>query len=170
MLNSLSKTYAMTGWRLGMVAGPREVVGAVARLQGQNSGNPNSIAQAAAIEALTGPQDEVGTMVAEFHRRRDFVVDRVRSLPGFSLPNVPEGAFYVFPNVTPLLSAKSKGTALKDGDGVAMMLLDEAQVALVGGNDFGAPEHVRISYATSMANLAEAFDRIERTVKKLLDA
>src|SRR5271170_5765654 len=102
VLNSLSKTYAMTGWRLGMVAGPREVVGAVARPQGQNSGNPNSIAQAAAIEALTGPQDEVGTMVAEFHRRRDFVVDRVRSLPGFSLPNVPEGAFYVFPNVTPL--------------------------------------------------------------------
>ncbi len=170
VLNSLSKTYAMTGWRLGMVAGPREVVGAVARLQGQNSGNPNSIAQAAAIEALTGPQDEVGTMVAEFHRRRDFVVDRVRSLPGFSLPNIPEGAFYVFPNVTPLLSAKSKGTALKDGDGVAIMLLDEAQVALVGGNDFGAPDHVRISYATSMANLAEAFDRIERTVKKLLDA
>jgi aspartate aminotransferase len=170
VLNSLSKTYAMTGWRLGMVAGPREVVGAVARLQGQNSGNPNSIAQAAAIEALTGPQDEVGTMVAEFRRRRDFVVDRVRALPGFTLPNVPEGAFYAFPNVTPLLSAKSKGTVLKDGDGVAMMLLDEAQVALVGGNDFGAPEHVRISYATSMANLAEAFDRIERAVKKLLNA
>jgi aspartate aminotransferase len=170
VLNSLSKTYAMTGWRLGIVAGPREVVQAVSRLQGQNSGNPNSIAQAAAVEALTGPQDEVATMVAEFRKRRNFVVDRIRSLPGFSLPNVPDGAFYAFPNVTPLLSAKWKDAALKDGDGVARMLLDEAQVALVGGNDFGAPEHVRISYATSMTALHEAFDRIERVVRPMLGA
>ena len=170
VLNSLSKTYAMTGWRLGIVAGPREVVTAVTRLQGQNSGNPNSIAQAAAVEAIGGPQDEVATMVAEFRARRDFVVERVRSLPGFSLPNVPDGAFYAFPNVTPLLNVKWKDAPLSDGDGVARMLLDEAQVALVGGNDFGAPEHVRISYATSMANLREAFDRIERVVRKMLGA
>jgi aspartate aminotransferase len=146
------------------------VVTAVTRLQGQNSGNPNSIAQAAAVEAIGGPQDEVATMVAEFRARRDFVVERVRSLPGFSLPNVPDGAFYAFPNVTPLLRAKWKDAPLTDGDGVARMLLDEAQVALVGGNDFGAPEHVRISYATSMANLSEAFDRIERVVQKMLGA
>ncbi len=170
VLNSLSKTYAMTGWRLGIVAGPREVISAVARLQGQNSGNPNSIAQAAAIEAITGPQDEVAAMVAEFRRRRDFVVERVRALPGFSLPNVPDGAFYAFPNVTPLLGVKWKGEPLGDGDGVARMLLDEAQVALVGGNDFGAPQHVRISYATSMANLSEAFNRIERVVRRMLGA
>ncbi|HZY59649.1 MAG TPA: pyridoxal phosphate-dependent aminotransferase [Candidatus Binataceae bacterium] len=170
VLNSLSKTYAMTGWRLGMVAGPREVMQAVSRLQGQNSGNPNSIAQAAAIEALTGAQDEVVTMVAEFRTRRNFVVERIRSLPGFSLPNVPDGAFYAFPSVTPLLSARWKDAPLKDGDGVAAMLLDQAQVALVGGNDFGAPDHVRISYATSMTNLREAFDRIERVVKKMLGA
>jgi len=170
VLNSLSKTYAMTGWRLGIVAGPREGVQAVTRLKGQNSGNPNSFAQAAAIEALSGPQDEVPTMVAEFRARRDFVVERVRSLPGFGLPNVPDGAFYAFPNVTPLLSARWKGAPLADGDGVARMLLDEAQVAVVGGNDFGAPNHVRISYATSMANLREAFDRIERVVRKMLGA
>jgi aspartate aminotransferase len=170
VLNSLSKTYAMTGWRLGIVAGPREVVQAVARLQGQNSGNPNSIAQAAAVEAIGGPQDEVATMVEEFRKRRDYVVGRVRSLPGFSLPNVPDGAFYAFPNVTPLLSVKWKGQAVSDGDGVAGMLLDEAQVALVGGNDFGAPNHVRISYATSMANLREAFDRIEQVVRRMLGA
>jgi aspartate aminotransferase len=170
VLNSLSKTYAMTGWRLGMVAGPREVMQAVSRLQGQNSGNPNSIAQAAAIEALTGAQDEVVTMVAEFRTRRNFVVERIRSLPGFSLPNVPDGAFYAFPSVTPLLSARWKDAPLKDGDGVAAMLLDQAQVALVGGNDFGAPDHVRISYATSMTNLREAFDRIERVVRKMLGA
>jgi aspartate aminotransferase len=170
VLNSLSKTYAMTGWRLGIVAGPREVVAAVSRLQGQNSGNPNSIAQAAAVEAIGGPQDEVAAMVAEFRARRNFVVERVRSLPGFSLPNVPDGAFYAFPNVTPLLSVRCKGAPLTDGDGVARMLLDEAQVALVGGNDFGAPEHVRISYATSMGNLHEALDRIERVVRKMLGA
>ncbi len=170
VLNSLSKTYAMTGWRLGIVAGPREVVAAVARLQGQNSGNPNSIAQAAAVEAIGGPQDEVAAMIAEFRARRNFVVERVRSLPGFSLPNVPDGAFYAFPNVTLLLSVKWKDAPLTDGDGVARMLLDEAQVALVGGNDFGASEHVRISYATSMANLREAFDRIERVVRKMLGA
>jgi aspartate aminotransferase len=170
VLNSLSKTYAMTGWRLGILAGPREVVTAVTRLQGQNSGNPNSITQAAAVEAISGPQDEVAAMVTEFRARRDFVVERVRSLPGFSLPNVPDGAFYAFPNVTPLLAVKWKGEPLKDGDGVARMLLDEAQVALVGGNDFGAPEHVRISYATSTANLREAFDRIEGVLRKMLGA
>jgi aspartate aminotransferase len=170
VLNSLSKTYAMTGWRVGLVAGPREVIQAVARLQGQNSGNPNSIAQAAAVEALTGPQDEAATMVAEFHKRRDYVVQRVRTLPGFSLPNVPDGAFYAFPEVTPLLSVKWKGAPIADGDGLARMLLDEAQVALVGGNDFGAPEHVRISYATSMANLEKAFDRIQGVARRMLGA
>jgi aspartate aminotransferase len=170
VLNSLSKTYAMTGWRMGLAAGPREVIQAVARLQGQNSGNPNSIAQAAAVEALKGPQDEVATMVAEFHKRRDYVVERVRALPGFSLPNVPDGAFYAFPDVSPLLSVKWKGAPIADGDGLARMLLDEAQVALVGGNDFGAPEHVRISYATSMSNLQKAFDRIEGVARRMLGA
>jgi aspartate aminotransferase len=170
VLNSLSKTYAMTGWRVGLLAGPREIIQAVARLQGQNSGNPNSIAQAAAVEALTGPQDEVAAMVSEFHKRRDFVVQRVRSLPGFSLPNVPDGAFYAFPEVKPLLSVKWKGAPLGDGDGVARMMLDEAQVAVVGGNDFGAPEHVRISYATSMANLEKAFARMETVARRMLGA
>src|SRR5580658_3583166 len=97
-LNSLSKAYAMTGWRIGFAAGPKEVIAAASRLQGQNSGNPNSITQAAAIEALTGPQDEIKTMMAEFRRRRELVVERVRKLPGVTLPNVPQGAFYVFPN------------------------------------------------------------------------
>ncbi|HXZ88993.1 MAG TPA: pyridoxal phosphate-dependent aminotransferase, partial [Candidatus Binataceae bacterium] len=91
VFNSLSKTYAMTGWRIGFAAGPREVIAAAGRLQSQNSGNPNSIAQAAAIEALTGPQDEVGRMAGEFRARRDLVVERVRKLPGFRLPNVPGG-------------------------------------------------------------------------------
>ncbi len=167
IVNSLSKTYAMTGWRVGFAAAPAEVVGAASRLQGQNSGNPNSIAQAAAIEALNGPQDEVRAMVEEFRQRNRLVVERLRSLPGFKLVNVPEGAFYAFPNVSALLGSKWSGGILSDGNQVAEFLLEEAKVALVGGNDFGAPEYVRISYATSRANLKEAFKRIDAAVRKL---
>ncbi|MFZ0890195.1 MAG: pyridoxal phosphate-dependent aminotransferase [Candidatus Binataceae bacterium] len=165
--NTLSKTYAMTGWRIGFAAGPREVIGAAGRLQSQNSGNPNSITQFAAVEALTGPQDEVKVMVAEFAKRRDLVVERVRRLKGFKLPNVPEGAFYVLPNVSELLGIKFKGRVIGDGDAVADLILNEAHVALVGGNDFGAPDHVRISYATSTDNLNRAFDRMEQFLAKL---
>src|SRR5207245_10880806 len=97
VFNSLSKAYAMTGWRIGFAAGPREAITAAARLQSQHSGNPNSITQLAAIEALTGPQEDVGKMVEEFRARRELVVQRVRRLHGFHLPNVRTGAFYVFP-------------------------------------------------------------------------
>jgi aspartate aminotransferase len=168
VFNTLSKTYAMTGWRIGFAAGPREVIGAAVRLQSQNSGNPNSIAQAAAVEALTGPQDDVRTMAAEFRARRDLVVDRIRKIPGFSLPNVPPGAFYVFPNVTALLERKYKDSPIGDGTRLAEIVLDEAKVAIVGGNDFGAPDHVRLSYATSRDNLNRAFDRIEKLSRELM--
>ncbi|HYB90999.1 MAG TPA: pyridoxal phosphate-dependent aminotransferase [Candidatus Binataceae bacterium] len=167
VFNSLSKTYAMTGWRIGFAAGPKEAIAAASRLQSQNSGNPNSIAQAAAIEALTGPQDEVHAMVEEFRARRSLIVKRVRALPGFSLPNVPQGAFYVFPNVSKLLGTSYKGRKVVDGDSFADFILQEAHVAVVGGNDFGAPEHVRFSYATSPENLNKAFDRIEAALPKL---
>jgi aspartate aminotransferase len=164
VFNSLSKAYAMTGWRLGFAAGPREVIAAAGRLQSQNSGNPNSVAQAAAVEALTGPQDEVKTMALEFHARRDLVVDRVRRLPGFQLPNVPQGAFYAFPNISELVGRSIDGKPITDGDALADILLNAAHVALVGGNDFGAPNHVRISYAASREKLNTAFDRLERTL------
>jgi len=167
VFNSLSKAYAMTGWRIGFAAGPGEVISAAARLQSQNSGNPNSITQAAAVEALTGPQDEVGKMVEEFRARRELVVHRVRKLPGFHLPNVPQGAFYTFPSINGLLGTRFHGRAITDGDTFADVALNEAHVALVGGNDFGAPEHVRLSYATSRENLNEAFDRLERFVSQL---
>jgi len=167
VFNSVSKTYAMTGWRVGFTAGPREAVAAVVRLQGQNSGNASSIAQAAATEAYLGPQDEVKTMVAEFHARRDLVVERVRKLPGFSLPNVPRGAFYAFPNVSALLARKWKGEPVGDGNRLAEFILEEARVSVVGGNDFGAPDYVRLSYATSRKNLNEAFDRIGAALGKL---
>jgi aspartate aminotransferase len=167
VFNSLSKTYAMTGWRIGFAAGPKEAIAAAGRLQSQNSGNPNSITQAAAIEALTGPQDELKPMLEAFRKRNALVVERIRRIPGFKLPNVPQGAFYVFPNVSELLGVTFKGKQIADGDQLAAYLLDEAHVSMVGGNDFGAPEHVRISYATSTENLNEAFDRVERAVAKL---
>lgn len=167
IFNSLSKTYAMTGWRIGYAAGPAEVIAAAVRLQSQNSGNPNSIAQAAAVEALSGPQDEVGRMVVEFDKRRRFVVERLRAIPGLALPNLPEGAFYVFPNVSALLGKRWQGGVIRDGDGVAEMLLEEARVSVVGGNDFGAPDHIRISYAASLAKLEEGFNRIEHAVRAL---
>jgi aspartate aminotransferase len=167
VLNSLSKAYAMTGWRLGYAAGPREVIAAASRLQGQNSGNPNSITQAAAIEALTGPQDELHTMMREFRARRELVVERVRQLPGFKLPNIPHGAFYAFPNITALLGATLNGKSIVDGNSFADLALNEARVALVGGNDFGAPGHVRMSYATSRENLNIAFDRLTELLMRL---
>jgi aspartate aminotransferase len=167
VFNSLSKAYAMTGWRIGFAAGPREAIGAATRLQSQNSGNPNSITQAAAIEALTGPQEDIHIMMAEFRARRELVVERVRRLDGFRLPNVPQGAFYVFPNIAALIGASLNGTKITDGNSLADLILNEAHVALVGGNDFGAPEHVRMSYATSLANLNQAFDRIEAMLRKL---
>jgi aspartate aminotransferase len=167
VFNSLSKTYAMTGWRIGFAAGPKEAIAAAGRLQSQNSGNPNSMTQAAAIEALTGPQDELAPMLEAFRKRNALVVERLRRIPGFKLPNIPQGAFYAFPNVSELLGSTFNGKPINDGDALAAYLLDEAHVSLVGGNDFGAPNHVRISYATSTENLNEAFNRIERAVAKL---
>lgn len=167
VFNSLSKTYAMTGWRIGFAAGPKEAIAAAARLQGQNSGNPNSITQFAAIEALTGPQDDVRAMAEEFRARRSLVVERVRALPGFRLPHVPQGAFYAFPNISDLIGKSCGGRKIEDGDSFAAIALDEAKVAMVGGNDFGAPDHVRISYAASRDNLNRGFDRIAEFLKRL---
>jgi aspartate aminotransferase len=167
LFNSLSKSYAMTGWRLGFAAGSREVIGAAARLQSQNTGNPNSITQAAAIEALTGRQDERATMLEEFRARRELVVERIRKLKGFRLPHLPRGAFYAFPNISGLLGMTLDGKRINDGDSFADLLLNEAHVALVGGNDFGAPEHVRLSYATSRDSLNRAFDRMEQLLARL---
>jgi aspartate aminotransferase len=157
----------MTGWRIGFAAGPREAIAAGSRLQSQNSGNPNSITQFAAIEALRGPQDEIRSMMEEFRARREIVVDRVRKLPGFRLPNVPQGAFYAFPNISGLIGTSLDGKTITDGNSLADLMLNEARVAIVGGNDFGAPDHVRLSYATSRDNLNNAFDRMAQVLKRL---
>jgi aspartate aminotransferase len=160
--NSVSKTYAMTGWRIGYAAGPAALISAVAMLQGQQTSNPSTIAQAAAAAALTGPQDALGPMVAEFHRRRDYVCERINAIDGFSVP-VPGGAFYVFVNASGVLAK----AGAKDADDLALKILENASVGLVGGNDFGSPTHFRISYATSMENLAKGLDNIERWLRTL---
>ncbi len=157
VVNSVSKTYAMTGWRIGYAAAPKEVIQAMATIQGQSTSNPTAVAQAAAAAALSGPQDLIEPMVAEFRRRRDFVCERINAIDGLSVV-VPDGAFYVFVNVEGALAK----TGLADGDALAMALLEGAGVGLVGGNDFGSPRHVRISYATSRAQLERGLDAIER--------
>jgi len=166
LVNSVSKTYAMTGWRLGYAAGPEPVIRAMATLQGQMTSNPSSIAQAAAVEALAGPQDEVAPMVAEFRARRDYVMSRLAELPGVRCV-APDGAFYAFPEVSDLFARRWQGTPLGDAAGVAGFLLDQGHVAVVSGDDFAAPEHVRISYAASREALARGFDAIARAVALL---
>ena len=161
VVNSVSKTYAMTGWRIGYAVGPAPVIGAVSMLQGQQTSNPSTIAQAAATAALSGSQDALGPMVAEFHRRRDFVCERINAIDGLSVVK-PDGAFYVFVNAR---GAMAK-TGAKDGDDFALKMLESASVGVVGGNDFGSRDHFRISYATSMDQLERGTDAIQTWLKK----
>lgn len=164
VVSSCSKTYAMTGWRLGYTAGPAHVIAAMATLQGQSTSNPCSITQAAAVEALTGPQACVDEMLLEFSRRRAFVLERLRAIPGVSVV-APRGAFYVLPNIGALLGRRIGGREISSASDLASYLLAECGVAVVAGEDFGAPQNIRISYATSMALLTSGLDRLERGLK-----
>ncbi len=166
LVNSVSKTYAMTGWRLGYAAGPAELIKAIETLQSQSTSNPSSISQAAAVAALTGTQEPVGVMAAEFATRRNYIVDRLRAIPGLTC-TLPEGAFYVFPNVSGYFGATGPDSRIESATDLALYLLEEARVALVAGEGFGAPDNVRISYATSMANLQKGMDQIEAALKRL---
>ena len=165
--NSVSKTYAMTGWRLGYAAGPRELIAAIETLQSQSTSNPTSISQAAAVAALTGTQEPVGIMAKEFAKRRTYVVDRLRAMPGITC-TLPEGAFYVFPRVSSYFGAKWQDKKISSAMDLSLYLLQEGKVALVAGEGFGSSEHVRISYATSMKNLEQGLDQIETALKRLL--
>jgi aspartate aminotransferase len=166
IVNSVSKTYAMTGWRIGYAVGPAGVISAAAKIQSQCTSNPTSIAQAAALEAIRGPQDDVETMVREFRKRRDFIVERLNSIQGMRCFN-PQGAFYVFPNIAALLGKKGNGKKIEGACDFADYLLDEARVAAVPGEDFGAPENIRFTYATSLAEIEKGCDRVEAAVAKL---
>jgi len=166
VVNSVSKTYAMTGWRIGYVAGPKALIGAMSKIQGQSTSNPCSIAQAAAVAALEGPQDMVREMVREFESRRDFVVARLSRIAGVSCFK-PLGAFYVFPNIACYVGKSANGRKIESAGALCEYLLKEAGVAVVGGEDFGAPTHIRISYATSMANLREGLDAIAEALGRI---
>ena len=160
---SLSKTYAMTGWRIGFVLAPAALCGAMIKLQSHSTSNPTSIAQKAAIEALNGPQDSVDVMLAEYRKRRDFVMRRLRAMPGVSCVE-PRGAFYVYPNISGVLGRHGIDTPMQ----FAEALLARGHVAVVPGEAFGTNAHIRISYAASVEQIDKGLTRMENLIGELL--
>jgi aspartate aminotransferase len=157
---SLSKTYSMTGWRIGFALAPKQLIDGMMKLQSHTTSNPTSVSQKAAIEALRGPQDSIPVMLAEYRKRRDFVIGRLRAIPGVKIAE-PKGAFYAYPNIS---------VGFRNGITSALQfserLLAEAHVAVVPGEAFGTNQHVRISYATSMKELERGLDRIARFISE----
>jgi aspartate aminotransferase len=170
VVNTCSKAYAMTGWRLGFAAGPRQLIRAMTDVQSQVTSNPSSVTQWAAVEALAGPQDEVAKMAGEFDRRRRVIVGGLNALPGVSCV-MPKGAFYVFANVSGLFGRSWTSAdglrVLKGSVDVTAFLLEEAKVAVVPGVDFGSDDHVRLSYATSEALITEGLARMGAALSRL---
>jgi len=163
---SLSKTYAMTGWRIGYAAGPREIIKAMAKIQGQATSCANSIGQKAGIEALAGDQSCVEDMKAAFRERRDFIVKLMNDLPGVTCA-VPGGAFYVFPDFSPYLGRVANGQKLKDTFDISEYILGCANVVTVPGDGFGAPGHIRFSYATSTDIIEKGIERVRSVLEKI---
>ena len=157
VVGSVSKTYAMTGWRVGFCLGPEPLIRAMLKIQSHCTSNANSIAQKAAVAALDGPQDSIQTMLREYGRRRSFIVEALNSIDGISC-NRPDGAFYVYPNLRGLLDARR----VESPADLALQLLHEARVAVVPGEGFGTRDHIRLSYATSMEQLEKGADRLAR--------
>ena len=166
VINGVSKAYAMTGWRSGYCAAPLSIAKAVSKLHGQYTSNCSSIAQKAAEAAYDGPQDCVEQMRQAFERRRDLIVGLAKQIPGFNV-TVPDGAFYIFPEVSALFGKKAGDKVISSADDLAMYLLEEALVASVSGAAFGAPDCLRFSYATSDEKLIEAMGRVKAAVEKL---
>jgi aspartate aminotransferase len=165
LVNGLSKSHAMTGWRVGYTAGPKEIIKAMTNIQSQSTSNPNSVAQKAAVEALTGPQAFVQIMRSEFDRRRRFLVSELNAIADVSCIT-PTGAFYAFPNISGLFG-KVDGKPVFSSSDLALFLLEDANVALVPGDAFGDNNYIRLSYATSMENLQKGVERIRTAVGKL---
>jgi len=159
---TVSKTYAMTGWRIGFGLVPEPIAGAMLKLQSHSTSNPTSISQKAAVEALQGPQESVSLMLAEYRKRRDFVVARLRKIPGVTC-NLPEGAFYAYPDISGALRTTGIGSPQQ----FAERLLAEAHVAVVPGEAFGTQEHIRISYATAMGELERGLNRIHEFIERV---
>ena len=166
VVNGVSKAYAMTGWRIGFIAGPEWIVKGVNKLQGQYTSGPCSVSQKAAEAAYTGSQAPVEEMRQAFERRRDLIVKLAKEIPGFEV-NIPQGAFYLFPKCDSFYGKKDGGRIIGNADDLAMYLLEVGHVACVGGTSFGAPECIRMSYATSDENIVEAMRRIKQTLARL---
>ena len=166
LINGVSKTYSMTGWRIGFAAGNKDVISAMSKLQGQSTSNPTSISQMAAVEAFSGPQELLDKRLKEFERRKDYIVKRLNEIDGFSCFN-PKGAFYVFPSIDGFIGKGFGKNIIEGSVDFTEFLLDEAKVAVVPGIAFGKENHLRISYATSMQNIEEGMNRIEEAIKQL---
>lgn len=166
VVNGVSKAYAMTGWRIGYAAGPEQIIAAIIKIQSQNTSNPASISQKAAVEALKGNQDVVAKMASEFRQRRDVIVKLLNEIDGIKCLS-PEGAFYVFPNVSGIYGRSFQGKKITNSTELIDYLLDEANVATVPGAAFGNDNHIRLSYATSLKNIEEGLKRIKTAIAKL---
>lgn len=166
VINGVSKGYAMTGWRIGWIAAPQWIASACSMLQGQYTSGPSSISQKAALAAYTGDQSCVGEMRVAFERRRNLIVQLLGQIPGLKVNN-PMGAFYIFPDCSSYLGRSYNGKTIQTATDLAMYILEEAHVACVGGDAFGAPGCIRLSYATSDESITEAIARIKKALGKL---
>jgi aspartate aminotransferase len=166
LVNGFSKTYAMTGWRLGYAVGPQEIIAAIGNYQSQTTSNPNSIAQKAGIEALRGSQSTIAVMVREFESRRNYVIERLNAMAGISC-FTPQGAFYAFPNVSRTFAKRSAIGPITNASTFAEHLLQMNGVAVVPGEAFGDERCIRLSFATSMEQLHEGLDRLEQFAAEL---
>jgi aspartate/methionine/tyrosine aminotransferase len=169
IVNGVSKSYSMTGWRIGYAAGPLDIISGMGKIQSHTTSNPTSISQKASVEALGGPQHEVQRMAAEFQRRRNYVLQRLQAVASLSCFK-PQGAFYVFPNISGFFGRECGGMRLRNSYGMAYYLLKDARVAVVPGDAFGAEGYIRLSYATSMTNLEKGLDRIIQALGELKPA
>jgi len=166
ILNGVSKSYSMTGWRIGFTAGPAPLIAAMTKIQSQSTSNPTSISQMAAIEAYNGPQDYVVNVLTAFAERRAFIIKALNEIPGVTCFN-PQGAFYAFPNVKGLFGKSYKDQKIDSALTLCALLLDEAKIAAVPGEAFGSPGYMRLSYATSMDNIVNGIKRFSAFVKGL---
>lgn len=166
LINGVSKSYSMTGWRIGYAAANKEIVAAMSGLQDHSTSNPSSIAQWAAVAAISGDQSYLREMVVEFRKRRDYIVQRLSEIDGVSCLQ-PDGAFYFFLNVSGLFGKTFNGQMIMDSILLTELLLTEAKVAVVPGSAFGSPGHIRLSFATSMSNITSGLNRIEMMLKQL---
>jgi len=166
LVNGVSKTYSMTGWRIGYAAGDKDVISAMSKLQGQSTSNPTSISQWAAIAAFTGDHKIIEDRTKEFEQRKNYIVEKLNKITEITCFD-PQGAFYVFPNVSGCYGKEFNGKVLSNSLDFTEFILDEAKVAVVPGVAFGADDYVRISYATSMDDIVKGIDRITEAVKKL---